>query len=248
MRSDLATPQAEDGAMDFSRRAHLSEWMDEPCSYEDFRACLRDLAQVNRWTLSYRPTLSWLKQFAAIERPLHIVDVGCGGGDMLRSMERWAIRRHLSWRFTGVDLNPYAARAAREFTPPRSRIKWITGDAFAFPSDQPVDLIVSSLFTHHLPDEEIARFLAWMETRASLGWFVNDLHRGAVPYHLFRWLATAARWHRFVRHDGPVSIRRAFSVEDWRRYCDEAGMPAGEVMLQRWRPARLCVSRVKSLA
>ena len=49
--------------LDFTTRAHLSEWMDEPCRYEDFRACLVSLRQSNRLTFNYRPTMQWLDQF-----------------------------------------------------------------------------------------------------------------------------------------------------------------------------------------
>ena len=48
----------------FAQRARLSEWMDEPCTYAEFRACLRDLIKVNRTVFSYRPTLHWLQQFS----------------------------------------------------------------------------------------------------------------------------------------------------------------------------------------
>ena len=234
--------------LDFRVRAELSEWMDEPCSYEEFHGCLRDLAQVNRWTLSYRPTMRWLRQFAGAQRMLHIVDIGCGGGDTLRTVERWAAGAGLGVRLTGIDLNPHAARAARSMTPPSSRIEWVTGDAFSSGAAQGADLILSSLVTHHLPDGEIIRFLRWMEETATLGWFVNDLHRARIPYHLFRLLAWAARWHRFVRHDGPVSIRRAFSVQDWERLTAAAGLDAASFSIEPRFPARLCVSRVKRLA
>jgi len=234
-------------AIDFLHRADLSEWMDEPCSYEDFRACLRDLAQVNACTLAHRPTMHWLKQIAQMRRghALHIVDVGCGGGDMLRHIEGWAVKEGVSVKLTGIDLNPYAARAAREFTSVTSRIEWITGDAFSFLPQQPIDCIVSSLFTHHLPEEGIVSFLAWMERTAVRGWFINDLSRARLPYYAFQVLAKAARWHRFVRHDGPISIRRAFSPEDWLRYLYAAEIDRSVVALEPWKPARLCVSRVK---
>jgi SAM-dependent methyltransferase len=232
--------------MDFSQRAYLSEWMDEPCSYEDFRDCLRDLEQVNRMVLTYRPTLRWLRQFAKTQdRPLHIVDVGCGGGDMLRRVEAWARAKKIAVKLTGIDLNPYAARAAREFTSPDSAIKWITGDAFSYTPDQPIDVVISSLFTHHLPDAEIVRFVAWMERVAMRGWFINDLHRERMPYYGFRALAWLMRWHRFVRHDGPVSIRRSFSPEDWQSYIAAADVSLQDVRIEAIRPARLCVGRVK---
>jgi SAM-dependent methyltransferase len=233
--------------MDFDNRAHLSEWMDEPCSYEDFRACLRDLAQVNRLTFAYRPTLQWLGfVVGSVQGPLHIVDVGCGGGDMLRVLERWAAKRRIDVRLTGIDLNPYAARAARESTPASSRIQWITGDAFSYRPKRPVDIVLSSLFTHHLPDDEIVRFIAWMERVAQRGWFINDLHRQPVPYRGFTLLARVMRWHRFVQHDGPISIRRAFREADWQAMLARAGIAPEAARIVTFRPARLCVARVKS--
>ena len=232
--------------LDFSHRADLSEWMDELCSYEDFRSCLHDLAVSNRLTFNHRPTLQWLERLPVAETtPLHIVDVGSGGGDMLRRIERWARRNGRAVSLTGIDLNPYAARAAREFTPAGSAIEWITGDAFSYTGGQPVDVVISSLFTHHLPELEIVRFLRWMERTATRGWFINDLHRDAVPYYVYRALATAMRFHRFVRHDGPVSVRRAFRADDWQRMLAAAGLPLHEVEVYGVRPARLCVSRVK---
>ena len=224
--------------------SELPEWMDEPCSYEEFRACLVDLGQVNRLTLSYRPTLAFLDRLVARSKPrepLRIVDVGSGGGDMLRRVERWAERRGVTVALTGIDLNPHAARAAREFTPAASAITWITGDAFTY--EEPVDVVISSLFTHHLEEAEVVRFLAWSEAVARRGWFVNDLSREVVPFRLFGLLAKTMRWHRFVQHDGPVSFRRSFREEDWERMLHEAGIGAAEVRLERWIPARLCVER-----
>ena len=236
-------------AVNLSRRAapsELLEWMDEPSSYEDFRQCLVDLGQVNRLTLSYRPTLAFLDRLVATakpQQPLRIIDIGSGGGDMLRCVANWAERRGVAVGLTGIDLNPYAARAAKEFTPDEYKIQWITGDAFAY--TEPVDVVLSSLFTHHLEEPEIVRFLAWSEAVARRGWFVNDLVREATPYSLFGFLAKVMRWHRFVRHDGPVSFRRSFREDDWERMVAAAGVAKTSVKLARWTPGRLCVERVK---
>jgi 2-polyprenyl-3-methyl-5-hydroxy-6-metoxy-1,4-benzoquinol methylase len=238
-----------DAVVDLSRRAapsELPEWMDEPCSYEDFRACLVDLRRVNRLTFAYRPTLGFLERLVAttkLHQPLRIVDVGSGGGDMLRCVETWAKRRGVVVTLTGIDLNPHAARVAREFTRPDSAIEWITGDAFTHA--EPVDVVLSSLFTHHLEEVEIVRFLAWSEAVARRGWFVNDLCREFTPYRLFGVLAKGLRWHRFVQHDGPVSFRRSFREDDWQRMVRDAGIVDADVRLRRWTPARLCVERIK---
>jgi trans-aconitate methyltransferase len=240
-------------AFDFDQRAQLTELMDEPCSYPELRDCLRDLMSVNRMVFTYPPTLDWLEQFAGSARssgwaqdPLHIVDVGSGAGDMLRRIEKWARNRRIAVRLTGVDRNPHAAQAAREFSGNDSAIEWVTCDAYAYQPAEKIDLVVSSLFTHHLADAEIVEFLRWMERVSVRGWFVNDLRRGRVPYYAFTLLASAMRWHKFVRHDGPVSVRRSFSAENWMRYLSEAGMDEKHVEVYTRRPGRLCVSRVKS--
>ena len=100
----------------------LPELMDGDCSYDDFRSCLRSLEQVNRWLLGYRPTMAWLKRLPhGLRDPVHIVDVGSGGGDLLRQIAGWARRRGIAVQLTGIDLNPYAARAAAESTPKELR-------------------------------------------------------------------------------------------------------------------------------
>jgi len=234
---------------DFRQRAQISELMDEPCSRDVLRACLRDIARTNRLTLAYRPLLHWLSRIVGtlppLVAPLRILDVGCGYGDGLRRIERWAASQRLAVELTGLDLNPDATAIASEATPPSSRIEWVTADALTYIPAQPPHLIISSLFTHHLAEEQIVQFLQWMETHARLGWFINDLSRAPVPYHLFRTFARLARFHYFVQYDGPVSIARAFVPADWRGMCAAAGLDETSVEIQPFRPARLCVARRK---
>jgi SAM-dependent methyltransferase len=233
-------------APDFRRRAQLTELMDEACSREEMRACLRDLATVNRLTLGYRPLLDWLgSMVSAVPGPLRILDVGCGYGDGLRRVARFASARGIAIELTGLDINPDAVAIAAEATHPANNIDWVHADVFAYQPRTPVHLVVSSLFTHHLDERNVVRFLAWMERHAVLGWFVNDLSRSAVPYHFFRVLAKLANFHRFVQHDGPVSIARSFLPEDWRRMCAAAGLREADVSIRAYRPARLCVARSK---
>jgi len=222
----------------------------EPVSFEDFRACLVDLSRVNRWTFAHRPTLAFLDRLAEgglpEGRPLEVVDVGSGYGDMLRTIDAWGERRGVAVALTGVDLNPWSRRAASEATPAGRPIRWITADAFAYEPSQGIDVVVSSLFTHHLTDPQVVRFLRWMEGTARRGWLVNDLRRHPAPYYFFRYFARFARYHRFVRHDGPLSIARAFERSDWQRLLAEAGIETRSARVVRWLPFRLCVERMKA--
>lgn len=234
--------------IDFTRRSTAAELMDdEAVGFEEMRGCLVDLARVNRLTLAYRPTLAFLDRLVArglpAGRPLEIVDVGSGYGDMLREIDAWALRRGVAVSLTGVDLNPASRRAATLATPPGRPIAWVTADAFAYAPPRGIDVVVSSLFTHHLPDALIVRFLRWMDESARLGWFVSDLHRHPLPYHFFRHASKLARFHPFVQHDGPVSITRAFSSSDWERLLAEADLDPATIEV-RWRmPFRLTVEK-----
>lgn len=235
---------------DLSRRSDEAELMDaDDVDYATFRGCLHDLARVNVMSFGYRPTLAFLEALRRRgrlppDRPLEVLDVGSGYGDLLRAVDRWASRRGVAVRLTGVDLNPWSARAAGEATADGAAIRWQTGDVFDHTGQ--ADVIVSSLFAHHLDDARVVRFLRWMEDRARVGWFVNDLHRHPLSHAAFGPLATALKLHPFVRHDGPVSIARGFVADDWRRLLRTAGIPEGDASIRRWFPFRLCVGRVKS--
>ncbi|WP_374652500.1 methyltransferase domain-containing protein [Dongia sp.] len=217
-------------SMQFACRNDLSELMDtEPVNAEDFAICLRDLATVNKLTLAQRPTFSWLNRVAETwpkGRTLSILDVGFGQGDMLRAIWRWAQRRGIAVQLAGIDLNPLSEVAARQATPADMPVQFTTGDIFSLSPGDRFDVIISSLVTHHMSDAQIVDFLRLMDRQAVCGWFVNDLHRHPLPYHLFRLWAATAGWHRFVRHDGPVSILRSFRRADWERYIGLAGVEA----------------------
>lgn len=214
----------------------------------DFAACLHDLAQVNTLTMARPPTLRWLADATAGMAPgdgFTLLDVGYGEGDMLRAVHAWAVGKRLAPRLIGVDLNPLSRPAALAATVPALGIEYHTGDVFDFAPDEPVDFIISSLVTHHLTDSQVTRFLGWMEARARRGWFVNDLRRHWFAFYGFKALATVMRWHRFVRHDGPVSVARSFVPDDWARALPTAGIAADGVTIERVFPFRLCVGRVK---
>lgn len=234
---------------DLRIRSHEPEWMDgEDVPQAEFATCLADLATVNTLTLARGPTLAFVARALKDTAPdmvLTLLDVGYGEGDMLRAIHRLVTRRGRRMRLIGIDINPRSAPAARAATGRGVEIDYRTGDAFAIALDEPIDLIISSLVTHHMDDAGIVPFLRWMEARARLGWFINDLHRHALPYHVFRLLSAAMRWHAFVRHDGPLSIARAFRREDWAALLMLAG--AAQVARLRWHfPFRYCVARWKS--
>ncbi len=233
--------------MDLRRRSTQTEWMDERrASPAELAAVLADLAVVNTVTLARLPTVAFMRRVARgvpVGTPLRVLDVGYGEGDMLRRIHRWGTRAGVALDLAGMDLDPASAPAARSATPPEWCIAYRTCNVF----DQPAggqDVVLSSLFTHHLTDAQAVDFLVWMERSAARGWFVNDLHRHALAYEGFKLLSAAAGWHPTVRHDGAVSVARSFRRRDWDLLLCRAGLNG--VARVRWHmPFRLCISRIR---
>jgi SAM-dependent methyltransferase len=233
----------------FAQRVLEPELMDtEPVSFEEFHACLTDLSTVNTVTRARAPTLAWLRQMTKHMRRgdrLSLVDVGCGHGDMLRAVHAWCCTQGFEPDLIGIDINPWSAASARAVTPAHLRIDYQTGDVFDFRPASPAQFVVSSLFAHHLSDQQAVRFIQWMEDTAERGWFINDLHRHPVPFYGFGLMSRLLRWHRFVQHDGPVSIARAFRKSDWERLTRAAGIEPASIQIRWHMPFRICVGRAK---
>ncbi|HET8996875.1 MAG TPA: methyltransferase domain-containing protein [Acetobacteraceae bacterium] len=230
--------------MSLAVRSSAGERMDTDCTgFADYQRCLRDLSRVNVVTRTYRPTLAWLARETQGLAAFSLLDVGCGHGDMLRRIRRWARRRGIAARLEGIDLNPWSSRAAADATPADADIRYRTGDVFGFQPDLPFDFVISAQFAHHLDDAAVVGFIRWMEAHARRGWLISDLHRHRFAYHGFGVLARVAGWHRFVRHDGPVSIARGFLPRDLLALAADADLAPGAAALRRHVPFRLTLAR-----
>ncbi len=221
-------------------RAHAEEQMDaddlDPAIYA---AVVGELARVNVVTLAARPTLAFLARAAERSSSLRILDVGFGDGDMLRRIARWASKRGVAVELVGVDLNPRSEAAARVHG---GAIRYVTGD-YADLAGEPWDVIISSLVAHHMTHAQLVAFLRFMQAHARIGWFVNDLHRHRFAHAGYPLLATLARWHPMVRHDGTLSIARSYRPEEWPPILAEAGIDDARVF--RAFPFRLCVAHLR---
>ncbi len=229
---------------DFSQRATDAELMDaDDLPAATYATLIADLARVNTITLARRPTLAWLARATQGMASFSLVDVGFGHGDMLRAIAHWAQRRGITAHLTGIDLNPRSAPVASAATDPALGIEYRTGDA-ANVGFAP-DFIISSLVAHHMGDAELVGFIGWMEATAQRGWFINDLHRQRLAWAGFRLLAGVLRWHAIVRHDGALSVRRAFVRRDWDDLLARAGLAQPPVRVRWYLPFRWGVERLR---
>lgn len=228
--------------MMLERRAIAEELMDaDDLAPETYAAVVGDLAKVNVVTMAARPTLDFLQRGTKGRTHFKLLDVGFGDGDMLRRIARWAARRGIAAELVGIDLNPRSALAAAAHTPADIPIRYITGD-YAGLAGQGWDFVVSSLVAHHMDHSQLIAFLHFMAAESERGWLVNDLHRHGFAHRGFPLLATLARWHPIVRHDGTLSIARSYRPAEWPPILAEAGVSA---RVYRTFPFRLCVEHLR---
>ncbi|MEM8696311.1 MAG: methyltransferase domain-containing protein [Pseudomonadota bacterium] len=228
---------------DLTQRTIAEEQMDAPgLAPEIYAAVLADLEKANRWTFSARPTLNFLARSTRGLDSFSLIDIGYGEGGMLRAIARWAEKRGIAARLTGIDLNPKSQTAAKVATPSDMRIDYRTGD---YADCEPCDFMISNLVAHHMSHDQLIAFLRHMESTARRGWLINDLHRHGFAHFGYPLLARLMGWHRMVREDGQLSIARSYRPDEWMPLLEEAGIAPSTAQVVRRFPFRLCVERLR---
>ncbi len=211
------------------RRAEgAREFLDGPLSRGDRVASLDDIDRLNAWFGGYALTLREIGRAAAgvaPTRPLRVVDVGGGRGDLARRIVAWARRAGRAVRVVVVDRDGESLALAGPARAEFPEIVMVAADAGALPLREGwADVVVSSLTLHHLEPPAAVATLAEMRAVARLRVVVNDLLRTRLSLSLV-WLATRvlAR-HSVSRYDGPLSVRRSYSPEELRALAGKAGL------------------------
>jgi len=199
-------------ALSFAQRADISEIMDDLSRpEEEFRAAYRELEIINKTLGGIRA----IERFLPEGPNLLILDVAAGACDIAE-----ALLRKRQCRIVVLDLNSRGLRLAERSLP-------VTGDALQLPfADGTFDVVMASLFFHHLSNDNCARVLREMWRIARREVLVNDLHRHAVAYFSIRALSALFSKSRMVRHDGPVSVQRAFRPAELLKIAKQAGVAA----------------------
>ncbi len=220
--------------------------MDEPgLDPARHRRALDALERVNRASLTARRV--WREVDAlgrAGVRPVRVLDVACGGGDLLAEVERRARRSGLDVELAGCDLSPFALTRAEERVARSGRVSLTRVDVRddALPGRH--DLVCCSLFLHHLEAVDAVRLLRKMAEATDRALLVQDLQRSRLGYVLawagLRVLTTSD----VARTDGPISVRAAFTAAEARALAADAGL-VGAVVAPCW-PERFTLRWARS--
>ncbi|MFV5696439.1 methyltransferase domain-containing protein [Flavobacterium sp. LB3P122] len=200
-------------------RTDLPETMDDfAMEGEILRDALDKIAQINQLLggnlLTLRGVQDLIKDISK-SNEIRIVDVGCGNGDMLRTLADFGLKNNLKFQLIGIDANNFTISHARKLSEKYSNISYQCEDIFdrAF-EELKYDIILCTLTLHHFKEKEIIHLLNVFNVNSKVGVVINDLQRSAGAYRLFQVLCFVFRLNEMSRDDGLISILRGFKKEE----------------------------------
>ena len=198
---------------------------DKPEIMDDFamegeilREALDKIAKINQLLGGNQLTLQGVQELI-VKIPngteITIVDVGCGNGDMLRTLADYGIKHNFNFRLIGIDANNFTINHAVKLSKNYPNISYRCEDVFdkSF-TELKYDIVLCTLTLHHFKEEEILRLMTVFNANSKIGIVINDLQRSALAYRLFQVLCFVFRLNSMSREDGLVSILRGFKKED----------------------------------
>lgn len=223
-------------------RSYQKEFLDrDDIPFPDIQKNMQELDVINRKLGGHRVTLQGIKSLLQnnnynADRPLYIVETGCGGGDNLRAIKQWALKSKVHVIATGIDINPECIAFARS-QPENAGIEFLVSDYRYAQLPQKPDIIFSSLFCHHFHEDDLVFMLQWMQRNSSIGFFINDLHRHTIAYYSIKLLTAFFSGSYLVKNDAPLSVQRGFKKHEWNALFREAGISSYKCQWQwafRW--------------
>jgi len=201
----------------FSQRSYELELLDAPnIPKELLFKNLRELDVVNRLLGGHAITLSGIKKLVVDKtKTYRIVDIGCGGGDAMKQIAKWASANHFKIELIGVDMNADAIQFMNEECKEFSNITGVMSDYRDYlKSNTNVDIVHCSLFCHHLKDDELVELFQYMNQYAKAGFIINDLQRHWFAYYSIKFLTRLLNGSTLVKNDAPLSVLRGFRKEE----------------------------------
>lgn len=214
--------------------------MDDPnIAPADHHAALRGLRRLN--TLSDSVGIVWgpIRDLAkqTPDKVLSVLDIATGAGDVPLALHRKAKHKGTNLQLAGCDFSEQAlgfARIAAEQQ--QADVQWFQHDALGDEALEQYDVVICSLFLHHLTQEQAIELLKRMATAARQMVIVNDIERSRLGWWLVQVGAHLLTRSSVVHTDASLSIKAAFTVTEAKELANLAGLESARI--QRRFPCR----------
>jgi predicted nicotinamide N-methyase len=222
-------------------RSRVPELMDaedlDPAAHD---AALRGLARLNRASRSDAILWSGLRRLArATDRTLRVLDVATGSGDLPAALDARARREGIRLEWVLCDRSPQAlANAQLAARKHAMRCSLTRVDVLREPLPTGCDVVISSLFLHHMDRAEVVKLLGAMREAAGMAIGVADLDRTRLGLCMAWMGAHALTRSPIVHFDAVASVRAAHArgeIEQMARDAGLHGCTVDRAWPQRWR-------------
>jgi SAM-dependent methyltransferase len=209
-------------------RSHDKEMMDMPGQPKELlEDDLRNLRMINRRLGNYRSVVRGLDAWAGAQRidRFSLLDIGTGSGDIPAVIARWARRKGMAAEISALEPEPVTAAQAAIQTRAFPEITIVQGDGMAPPfRAASFDVVLASQLLHHFSEENIVVLLRTWSKLARRAIIVSDLVRHPLAYYGIRLLTRLFTRNPMTRFDAPLSVKRAFTLAEWRALFNEANV------------------------
>lgn len=211
----------------FKERSGQTELIDSPdIPGKLFHKNLGELDILNRYLGGHSISLEGIKQLIVDRQKVyHIVDLGCGSGDVLKYIARWARSNQFKVKLTGVDKNSDAIKYLINACSDYPEINGLVSDYKDYlKTDPKIDIVHCSLFCHHFDNHELLELFGYLKSYSRYGFVINDLQRSSIAYYSVWLLTRLLNGTVLSKHDGPISVLRAFTKDDLEKLLHKADL------------------------
>ncbi|QQE11335.1 methyltransferase domain-containing protein [Planctomycetota bacterium] len=221
----------------------IGELMDDPSLPRHMHIqALRGLERINKFSRTSFSIGNAIKKLTQDEpeQPIRILDVACGGGDVVVGLAKFAARHKLPWKVIGCDISEVALDCTKQKAQKaKIQIGILQHDVISYPIPDIFDVMTCSLFLHHLTDEHIIKLLNQMMVAKHI--VISDLVRGNFEL-ASTWLGVRILSRSHIVHvDGPRSIQAALTISELTCLARSAGLEGAKIesqfpmrMLMQW--------------
>lgn len=174
----------------------------------EIAASLSDLRKINRRFGGVSVTESLIAQVIREtgNQSLTMLEVAAGRGDVVKVVAEKLGRQGVRISATLLD------RSAVHLSHTSKQMSAVAADALSLPfADSTFDIVSSCLFTHHLSEAELVKFMNEGLRVAKNAVIVNDILRNRLHLAL-TYLGFPLYSSRLTRNDAPASVRQAYTA------------------------------------
>tara|TARA_R100001143_G_scaffold24569_1_gene25041 strand:+ start:13853 stop:14569 length:717 start_codon:yes stop_codon:yes gene_type:complete len=204
-----------------NRNPNLIEWMDrDDCDKELLFNTYAQFDRINKllsgWDRIYsryiKPHLS--KSEANPDQPFTILDIGCGGGDIIRFLNTLCTNDGFHVLFTGIDPDTRALDFSHQSAQPTNIQFFSERSDELVRENRTFDIVISNHLMHHLSPDELIAICNDASALAKIGVVFSDIERSDLGYFAFQMIAPLLFRKSYIVQDGLTSIKKSYRKKE----------------------------------